>query len=83
MKDQVDALKRRQLPADCINSTKTWEQQQQIYAALREGKIRILYCAPERLNNEGFVATMRHVRGGVRLLAVNEAHLHFRMGSFV
>ncbi|KAF5120838.1 ATP-dependent DNA helicase RecQ [Metarhizium anisopliae] len=74
MKDQVDALKRRRLPADCIDSTKTWEQQQQIYAGLREGIIRILYCAPERLNNEGFVATMRHVRGGVRLLAVDEAH---------
>lgn len=74
MKDQVDALKRRNVPADCIDSTKTWEQQQQIHAALREGNLRILYCAPERLNNEGFVATMRHVRGGVRLLAVDEAH---------
>ncbi|KAH6627461.1 P-loop containing nucleoside triphosphate hydrolase protein [Chaetomium tenue] len=74
MKDQVDALKRKKVPAECIDSTKTWEQQQEIYAALREGKLRILYCAPERLNNEGFVATMRHVRGGVRLLAVDEAH---------
>ncbi|OAA42280.1 ATP-dependent DNA helicase recQ [Metarhizium rileyi] len=74
MKDQVDALKRRRLPADCIDSTKTREQQQQIHADLREGKTRILYCAPERLNNEGFVATMQHVRGGVRLLAVDEAH---------
>ena len=74
MKDQVDALKGRNVPAECIDSTKTWEQQQQTYAALREGKLRILYCAPERLNNEGFVATMRHVRGGVRLLAVDEAH---------
>ncbi|KAK3899513.1 P-loop containing nucleoside triphosphate hydrolase protein [Staphylotrichum tortipilum] len=74
MKDQVDALKKRNVPAECIDSTKTWEQQQQTYAALREGKLRILYCSPERLNNEGFVATMRHVRGGVRLLAVDEAH---------
>ncbi len=74
MKDQVDALHRRGLPADCLDSTKTWEQQQQIYASLREGKLRLLYCAPERLNNEGFVATMRHVRGGIRLLAVDEAH---------
>lgn len=74
MKDQVDALHRRGLPADCIDSTKTWEQQQKIYAGLREGTLRILYCAPERLNNEGFVATMQHVRGGVRLLAVDEAH---------
>ncbi|OAR01377.1 hypothetical protein LLEC1_04929, partial [Akanthomyces lecanii] len=74
MKDQVDALHRRGLPAECLDSTKTWEQQQQIYASLREGKLRLLYCAPERLNNEGFVATMRHVRGGIRLLAVDEAH---------
>ncbi|KAL2255620.1 hypothetical protein VTK26DRAFT_2998 [Humicola hyalothermophila] len=74
MKDQVDALKRRNVPAECIDSTKTWEQQQQISMALRQGKLRILYCAPERLNNEGFVAMMQHVRGGVRLLAVDEAH---------
>jgi superfamily II DNA helicase RecQ len=74
MKDQVDALKRRNVPADCIDSTKTWEQQQQIHAALQDGKLRILYCAPERLNNEGFIERMRHVRGGVRLLAVDEAH---------
>ncbi|EGX95334.1 ATP-dependent DNA helicase recQ [Cordyceps militaris CM01] len=74
MKDQVDALRRRNLPADCIDSTKTWEQLQEIYAGLRQGKLRLLYCAPERLNNEGFVETMRHVRGGVRLLAVDEAH---------
>ncbi|KAM3551862.1 hypothetical protein MY1884_007499 [Beauveria asiatica] len=74
MKDQVDALQRRNLPAECLDSTKTWEQVQKIYAGLREGKLRLLYCAPERLNNEGFVENMRNVRGGVRLLAVDEAH---------
>jgi superfamily II DNA/RNA helicase len=74
MKDQVDALKRRNLPADCIDSTKTDEQLRQIYTALQTGHLRLLYCAPERLNNEGFVERMRHVRGGVRLLAVDEAH---------
>ncbi|KHN94543.1 DNA helicase, ATP-dependent, RecQ type [Metarhizium album ARSEF 1941] len=74
IKDQVDSLKRRGLPADCTDSSKSWEQLQQIPAALRHGKLRILCCAPERLNNEGFVETMRNVRGGVRLLAVDEAH---------
>jgi superfamily II DNA helicase RecQ len=38
------------------------------------GTLDILYCAPERLNNEGFVASMANVKGGVRLLAVDEAH---------
>lgn len=74
MKDQVDALKRRNIPAECMDSTKTWPEQQAISAAMRDGKLRILYCAPERLNNEGFVEIMKHVRGGVRLVAVDEAH---------
>ncbi|PNH27327.1 hypothetical protein BJF96_g9373 [Verticillium dahliae] len=74
MKDQVDALRRRGIAAECIDSTKSWEQIQDINAALRSGKLRMIYCAPERLNNEMFVENMKYVRGGVRLLAVDEAH---------
>ncbi|KAI1772151.1 ATP-dependent DNA helicase [Hypoxylon cercidicola] len=74
MKDQVDALLRRGIAAACIDSSKTYAQQQQTSAALREGQLRLLYCAPERLNNEGFVESMKHVPGGVRLVAVDEAH---------
>ncbi|KAI0835022.1 ATP-dependent DNA helicase [Hypoxylon sp. FL0890] len=74
MKDQVDALLRKRMPAACLDSTKTYEQNQQIKAGIREGRLRLLYCAPERLNNEGFVESMKHVPGGVRLVAVDEAH---------
>ncbi|KAK4234543.1 P-loop containing nucleoside triphosphate hydrolase protein [Achaetomium macrosporum] len=74
MKDQVDALKKRGIPADSIDSSKSWDDIQRIYASLRESKLRILYCAPERLNNEGFVATIGDIPGGIRLLAVDEAH---------
>ncbi|KAI0168926.1 ATP-dependent DNA helicase [Hypoxylon sp. FL1284] len=74
MKDQVDALTRRGIAAACVDSSKTYEQQQQTTAAIREGRLRLLYCAPERLNNEGFVESMKHVPGGVRLVAVDEAH---------
>lgn len=70
----MDALKKRGIPADCMDSTKTWPEQQAISAAMRDGKLRLLYCAPERLNNEGFVEIMKCVRGGVRLVAVDEAH---------
>lgn len=38
------------------------------------GKLRILYCAPERLNNEGFVENIKYIPGGIRLVAVDEAH---------
>ena len=74
MKDQVDALKHRGIPADCLDSTKTYEESKAISAAMREGRLRLLYCAPEKLNNEGFVESMAHVPGGIRLLAVDEAH---------
>ncbi|CRK23693.1 hypothetical protein BN1723_013084 [Verticillium longisporum] len=74
LEDQVDALRRRGIAAECIDSTKSWEEIQDINAALRSGKLRMIYCAPERLNNEMFVENMKHVRGGVRLLAVDEAH---------
>ncbi|KAI1155090.1 ATP-dependent DNA helicase recQ [Nemania diffusa] len=74
MKDQVDALKRRGIAAACLDSTKTYEEVKSINASMQEGRLRILYCAPERLNNEGFVESMKFVPGGIRLVAVDEAH---------
>lgn len=74
MKDQVDVLKRRGIAADCIDSTKTWEQLQAINQQLAKGELQIIYCSPERLNNERFVESMKYVSGGVRLVAVDEAH---------
>lgn len=74
MKDQVDVLKRRGIAADCIDSTKTWDQLQQINQQLARGELQIIYCSPERLNNERFVESMKFVSGGVRLVAVDEAH---------
>jgi len=74
MKDQVDALKRLGVRAAALDSTKTREQYLATIDQMREGTLDLLYCAPERLNNEGFVASMANVKGGVRLLAVDEAH---------
>lgn len=74
MKDQVDALKKRGISAECIDSTKSWDELQAINQQLGRGELRIVYCAPERLNNERFVQQMAHVPGGVRFVAVDEAH---------
>ncbi|KAL2071031.1 hypothetical protein VTL71DRAFT_12266 [Oculimacula yallundae] len=74
MKDQVDALVRRGIKAASMDSTKSREEYFEICDMLRSGQLKILYCAPERLNNEGFIEQMKHVRGGIRLLAVDEAH---------
>ncbi|KAE9375087.1 ATP-dependent DNA helicase-like protein recQ [Stipitochalara longipes BDJ] len=74
MKDQVDALIRRGVKAATLDSSKSREEYLLTCEMLRNGELKILYCAPERLNNEGFVEQMKYVRGGVRLLAVDEAH---------
>jgi superfamily II DNA helicase RecQ len=74
MKDQVDALKRRGISAASMDSSKTREEYLETVNAIRNGTLDILYCAPERLNNEGFVSSIASVKGGVRLLAVDEAH---------
>lgn len=49
--------------------------------SMRNGTLKLLYCAPERLNNEGFVASIQNCRGGVRLVAVDEAHCVSEWGS--
>lgn len=80
MKDQVDALKRRGISAAVMDSTKTKEEHLETVDAMRNGTLDFLYCAPERLNNEGFVSSMANVKGGVRLLAVDEAHCFSEWG---
>lgn len=74
MKDQVDVLRKKGISADSVDSTKKYEDLQGVYAKLRDSELRILYCAPERLNNEGFVSMIKDVPGGIRLVAVDEAH---------
>lgn len=74
MKDQVDALVRRGVKAATMDSSKSREEYLNTCEMLRSGELKILYCAPERLNNEGFVEQMKYVRGGIRLLAIDEAH---------
>lgn len=74
MKDQVDALMRKGVAARTLDSTKSRDEYLETCAMLRSGELKLLYCAPERLNNEGFIEQMKYVRGGIRLLAVDEAH---------
>ncbi len=72
MKDQVDALQARGIPAAAINSSLGAEEYRQAMAALRMGELKILYVAPERFAQEGFMSTLRQAQ--VSLLAIDEAH---------
>ncbi len=72
MKDQVDALQARGIPAAAINSSLGADEYRQAVAALRSGELKILYVAPERFGQEGFMNALAHT--GVSLLAIDEAH---------
>ncbi len=72
MKDQVDALQARGIPAAAINSSLGAEEYRQVMAAFREGELKLLYVAPERFGQEGFMNTL--ARTHVGLLAIDEAH---------
>src|SRR5260370_38897860 len=51
MKDQVDQLNHRGLPATVINSTVSREQQRSRLEQAVAGRIKLLYIAPERFQN--------------------------------
>ncbi|HKG14223.1 MAG TPA: ATP-dependent DNA helicase RecQ, partial [Pyrinomonadaceae bacterium] len=72
MKDQVDALHSRGLPATFINSSLDFEEQKARVAGLRRGDYKLLYVAPERFRSTHFVETLR--RAEISLFAVDEAH---------
>src|SRR6185503_3526897 len=72
MKDQVDALTRRGLPATFVNSSLTASQVADRLARVQRGEYKLLYLAPERFD---FGKTAERLKGiGVSLLAVDEAH---------
>src|SRR5213595_429785 len=72
MKDQVDALDARGLPATFVNSTLTSSQISTRLARVQSGEVKLLYVAPERFDAGSTAERLRNV--GVSLLAVDEAH---------
>jgi ATP-dependent DNA helicase RecQ len=72
MKDQVDALTARGLPATFVNSTLSGAEVSSRLARAERGEVKLLYVAPERFD---FGSTAERLRAiGVSLLAVDEAH---------
>lgn len=72
MKDQVDGLGRRGIPAALINSTLSQSEQQQRLQDVAAGKYQLVYVAPERLRNNRFLEAIRATP--IQLLAIDEAH---------
>jgi ATP-dependent DNA helicase RecQ len=72
MKDQVDALRARNLPATFINSSVDEKEQWSRIDALRRGEFKLVYVAPERFRSSRFLEALKSIN--VSLFAVDEAH---------
>ncbi len=72
MKDQVDALTARGIPATFVNSTLSSGEVSERMARVTRGEVKLLYLAPERFDVGTAADRLRNV--GVSLLAIDEAH---------
>jgi len=72
MKDQVDALTRRGIDAARLDSSLGLDEVKDIQRRVKDGRLRLLYVAPERFANERFLELLQQTR--VSLFAVDEAH---------
>ncbi|MCP5541596.1 MAG: RecQ family ATP-dependent DNA helicase [Akkermansiaceae bacterium] len=72
MKDQVEVLVSRGVAAARLDSTLEAAEAGAIHDRMADGSLRLLYVAPERLANEGFLQKLRRTR--LAMLAIDEAH---------
>ncbi|MDZ4087074.1 MAG: DNA helicase RecQ [Tabrizicola sp.] len=72
MRDQVRALKAAGVEAGALTSGNTDEETEEVFQAIDEGRLKLLYMAPERLASGSAMALLR--RAKCSLIAVDEAH---------
>jgi ATP-dependent DNA helicase RecQ len=72
MKDQVDALERRGIPATLINSSLSGGEQLARIDRLKSGEFKLVYVAPERFRSQSFLRALKQI--DIALFAVDEAH---------
>lgn len=72
MKDQVESLVTRGVAAGRLDSSLSAAESQALFRDMESGRLRLLYVAPERLSNEGFLRRLHRTR--ISMIAIDEAH---------
>ncbi len=72
MKDQVDSLRESGIAAEAIHSGMSADRKQEIAAAIRRGKYRLIYMAPETLVRPQMLDLLSNQP--VSFFAIDEAH---------
>jgi ATP-dependent DNA helicase RecQ len=72
MRDQVKKLNSLGIAARCINSGQTAEENREVIESAKAGKLKILYIAPERQENDEWIEAARHMK--LSMVVIDEAH---------
>jgi ATP-dependent DNA helicase RecQ len=72
MKDQIDFLVSKGVRAARLDSSLTGEEARTVWDDLWEGRLKLLYVAPERFASERFLDRIR--RTSLSLMVIDEAH---------
>jgi ATP-dependent DNA helicase RecQ len=72
MKDQIDQLAGKGISAVRLDSSLSLDEYREAIDAIRSGKAKMLYIAPERFFNERFRSILESI--SISLFAIDEAH---------
>lgn len=73
MRDQVQSMNRMGIRAGCVNSSQTDAQNFLTLREWAEGRLQLMYVAPERINNLQFQQALKATK--VDLVVLDEAHV--------
>ena len=79
MYDQVTSLREMGIQAILLNSAMTSIEYYQAIEQLQRGEVKLLYVAPERFEQEGFLEMMQGIQ--ISMVAVDEAHCISQWGQ--
>lgn len=72
MRDQVNSLKKKGIPAAFINSEQSSEENDEVIQQAIAGKLKILYIAPERQENTEWITAAQKLK--LSMIVIDEAH---------
>ena len=72
MRDQVRSLTQAGVEAGALTSANSEAENEAIFAAMDDGRLKLLYISPERLASPATVPLLKRI--GTSLIAVDEAH---------